>query len=89
MAVLHLDLFCGEKGESRHGGVFLRPVFVKWGAECLKPVEPIRMAERAWIVYRDAWVRFAKVRWPEVSEDSWLTFLSEERVRRMASYPGQ
>ena len=59
------------------------------GAECLKPVEPIRAAERAWIVYRDAWVRFAKVRWPEVSEDSWLTFLSEERVRRMASYPGQ
>jgi len=31
MAVLHLALFCGEKGEPGRGGVFLRAVFVKWG----------------------------------------------------------
>jgi uncharacterized protein YecT (DUF1311 family) len=51
---------------------------------CLKPTEPIRVAERAWIAYRDAWVRFAQVRWPEVSSDSWLTFLTRERAERVA-----
>jgi uncharacterized protein YecT (DUF1311 family) len=40
-------------------------------------------AERAWLVYRDAFVAFAKLRWPQVSADSWLTFLTRERIARL------
>jgi uncharacterized protein YecT (DUF1311 family) len=40
-------------------------------------------AERAWLVYRDAFVAFAKLRWPQVSGDSWLTFLTRERIARL------
>jgi uncharacterized protein YecT (DUF1311 family) len=40
-------------------------------------------AERAWLVYRDAFVAFAKLRWPQVSPDSWLTFLTRERIARL------
>jgi uncharacterized protein YecT (DUF1311 family) len=50
---------------------------------CSKPVAPLRADERAWIAYRDAWLRFAEVRWPEVSRDSWLAFLSKERAGRL------
>ncbi len=40
-------------------------------------------AERAWLVYRDAFVAFAEMRWPQVSADSWLTFLTRERIARL------
>jgi uncharacterized protein YecT (DUF1311 family) len=42
--------------------------------------ETLRDAERAWIAYRDAWVAFARVRWPQVSADSWRTYLTLART---------
>ena len=42
-----------------------------------------RDAERAWLVYRDAFVGFARLHWPDVSADSWLTFLTSERTKRL------
>jgi uncharacterized protein YecT (DUF1311 family) len=43
--------------------------------------EGIRTAERAWLKYRDAWVAFAKLRYPSVSAESWLTLLTDNRIR--------
>jgi hypothetical protein len=37
-------------------------------------------AQRAWTAYRDAWVRFARTRYPSVSADSWRTWLAEQRL---------
>ena len=47
--------------------------------------EGIRKAERAWIVYRDSWLGFAKLRYPSVAPDAWLALLSRDRVRTMRS----
>ena len=47
----------------------------------------IRDAERAWQVYRDAYVEFAKLRWPSVSGDSWLTLLTNERMKQLRNLP--
>jgi uncharacterized protein YecT (DUF1311 family) len=45
----------------------------------VKP-EGIRDAERAWLKYRDAWIAFAKARYPDVSADAWLMLLSNDRT---------
>jgi hypothetical protein len=42
--------------------------------------EGIRGAERAWLKYRDAWVAFAKIRYPSESESVWLQLLSDDHV---------
>jgi len=48
----------------------------------LGAVQPkgVRTAERAWLKYRDAWVVFAKLRYPSVSPESWLTLLTADRI---------
>lgn len=40
----------------------------------------IRDAERAWIRYRDAWIAFAKLRYPTASTDVWMEFFTKERI---------
>jgi hypothetical protein len=40
----------------------------------------IRLAERAWLRYRDAWVAFAKLRYPSTPQDSWLALLTGDRI---------
>lgn len=47
----------------------------------------LRDAERAWQEYRDAFVDFAKLRWPSVSEHSWLTLLDNERIAQLKRPP--
>jgi uncharacterized protein YecT (DUF1311 family) len=42
--------------------------------------EGIRDTERAWLKYRDAWVAFAKLHYPSVNEDTWLTLLTNDRT---------
>ena len=43
--------------------------------------EGIRTAERAWLKYRDAWVAFAKLRYPTVSTEAWTALLTKDRIR--------
>jgi uncharacterized protein YecT (DUF1311 family) len=50
-----------------------------YGDACLR-AEQLRQIERAWIVYRDAWVAYAALRWPSTSADSWRTWLTLERA---------
>jgi uncharacterized protein YecT (DUF1311 family) len=40
----------------------------------------IRDAERAWLRYRDAWVAFARLRYPDVSQEAWLILLTRDRT---------
>jgi uncharacterized protein YecT (DUF1311 family) len=42
--------------------------------------EGIRDAERAWLKYRDAWVAFAKLRYPAVAPNAWLVLLTKDRT---------
>jgi uncharacterized protein YecT (DUF1311 family) len=42
--------------------------------------DDLQDSERAWIIYRDRWVVFAKTRWPQISADSWLTLLTQKRT---------
>jgi len=39
----------------------------------------IQKAERAWLVYRDAWVAFAKLHYPWTDANAWLTLLTRNR----------
>lgn len=42
--------------------------------------EGIRAAQRAWLGYRDAFLRFAAVKYPRVSRDSLATWLTRQRT---------
>ncbi|MGD0681634.1 MAG: lysozyme inhibitor LprI family protein [Terracidiphilus sp.] len=42
--------------------------------------EGVRNAERAWLKYRDAWIAFAKLRYPTVSPEAWLVLLTKDRT---------
>jgi hypothetical protein len=42
--------------------------------------EGIREAERSWLKYRDAWVAFARLRYPAVPAEAWLTLLTKDRT---------
>ncbi len=40
----------------------------------------IRNAERAWLKYRDAWLAFAKLRYPNVKDQAWVVLLTNDRI---------
>lgn len=44
----------------------------------------VRETQRAWLRYRDAWVRFAALRWPGTPADAWKAWLTTERTRALA-----
>jgi uncharacterized protein YecT (DUF1311 family) len=54
----------------------------KAGEDGYGAVQPdgIRDAERAWLKYRDAWVAFARLRYPAISAEAWLTLLTKDRI---------
>jgi uncharacterized protein YecT (DUF1311 family) len=39
-----------------------------------------RAADRAWLAYRDAWVRFGHLRWPSVPADQWRAWQTQEWI---------
>jgi uncharacterized protein YecT (DUF1311 family) len=40
----------------------------------------IRRAERAWLIYRDAWIQFAAIRYPSVAPEVWMAILTKDRT---------
>jgi uncharacterized protein YecT (DUF1311 family) len=44
----------------------------------------VRETQRAWLRYRDAWVRFAALRWPGTPADAWKAWLTTERTKALA-----
>jgi uncharacterized protein YecT (DUF1311 family) len=45
--------------------------------------EGIKLAQRAWLSYREAWVRFGSRRYPRVTGASWRTWLTRERIEML------
>jgi uncharacterized protein YecT (DUF1311 family) len=45
----------------------------------IKP-EGIQNAESAWLKYRDAWIAFARLRYPSTDANAWLTLLTVNRA---------
>jgi hypothetical protein len=45
--------------------------------------DQVLQAERQWLVYREAWVSYGKLRWPQVSPDTWRTLLTIERTKML------
>jgi uncharacterized protein YecT (DUF1311 family) len=43
----------------------------------------IKAAQRAWLSYREAWVKFGQVKYPEVTPDSWRTWLTQSRIKML------
>lgn len=39
----------------------------------------VRATQRLWLAYRDAWVKFAAIRYPAVAADAWRAWLSRDR----------
>lgn len=48
----------------------------------------VRTAQRAWIVYRDAWVRFAGLRYPALPADALKTTLTQARFQQLDGMGG-
>lgn len=44
----------------------------------------VRETQRAWLRYRDVWVRFAALRWPGTPADAWKAWLTKERTEALA-----
>jgi hypothetical protein len=49
--------------------------------------DTFREIQRDWIRYRDAWITFAGLRWPQVTPESWLTLLTRERTAQINQIP--
>lgn len=49
----------------------------------LEAKDTLRAAERAWLTYRDAWVAFARARYPKVPAYAWKARLTERRVKNL------
>ncbi len=46
----------------------------------------IKSTQRQWLKYRDAWVSFGKVKYPNVSAGSWKTFWTEKRTKMLEDF---
>lgn len=49
----------------------------RWGTAT---VQGVRQTQQLWLAYRDAWVKFGKVKYQRVSADSWRTWITQERL---------
>ncbi|MES2742251.1 MAG: lysozyme inhibitor LprI family protein [Pseudomonadota bacterium] len=46
----------------------------------------VRSVQRAWLAYRDAWVRFGALRYPAVKPWAWKARLTERRIKQLAEF---
>lgn len=46
----------------------------------------IRKVQKAWLQYRDAWVKFGAIRYPHVTVVSWKTWLTRERIKQLQNF---
>jgi formylmethanofuran dehydrogenase subunit E len=57
-----------------------------YGDTTLTP-ENVKIAQRAWLRYREAWVKFGHLKYPSVTPESWRTWLTQERVEILKNLP--
>lgn len=46
----------------------------------------IKHTQRIWLKYRDAWVTFGRQKYPQVSEESWRTWLTRKRIAMLKEF---
>lgn len=46
--------------------------------------EGVRITQRSWLPYRDAWVRFATARYPKTPTETWKAWLTEQRTTQLS-----
>lgn len=54
----------------------------RWGTAT---VQGVKNTQQLWLKYRDQWVRFGRTKYPQVSADSWKTWITQERVAMLNS----
>lgn len=47
----------------------------------------VKIAQRAWLHYREAWVKFGHLKYPSVTPESWRTWLTQDRVKILKDLP--
>lgn len=48
--------------------------------------EGIRKTQRLWIPYRDQWVVFGRQKYPSVAQESWKTWVTEQRIKQLQDF---
>lgn len=51
--------------------------------------ENLRIVERTWLKYRDAWIDFAQLRYPSTDRYAWLTLLTKEQTATLGKIGDQ
>ena len=51
--------------------------------------EGIQRTQRVWLVYRDAWVAFGKVKYPKVAPNAWRAYFTRKRIAMLEKLVGQ
>ena len=46
-------------------------------------MKDILAAQRAWLKYRDAWVRFAALHYPALPAPTWIALLTDQREKEL------
>jgi uncharacterized protein YecT (DUF1311 family) len=46
-------------------------------------VDAVKKTQRAWIKFRDAWVAFAKEKFPSTNPEVWLLWLTQNRTKML------
>lgn len=46
----------------------------------------IKVVQRAWLKYRDAWATFGKTHCPQIPEETWKTILTKERIVQLRDF---
>jgi uncharacterized protein YecT (DUF1311 family) len=84
-AFTHRDYLLADQVLNAEYGKVMSGLSRKNGNGGFVPPQRVRETERAWLKFRDTFVEFAKLRWPQASADRWLTFLTRERIGRLAN----
>jgi uncharacterized protein YecT (DUF1311 family) len=48
--------------------------------------EGIKATQRKWIRYRDAWVKFVEVKYPDHSSETWKAWLTKQRIEQLKEF---
>ncbi|WFP49777.1 lysozyme inhibitor LprI family protein [Methylomonas sp. EFPC3] len=46
----------------------------------------IKETQREWLKYRDAWVKFGSIKYPDVTADSWKTYWTQKRIEMLQQF---
>lgn len=48
--------------------------------------EGVKKTQRAWIKYRNAWLEFARQKYPQVQSESWEAWLTQQRIEMLKEF---